>query len=139
MSDPLPIEVRYKQVWGIVGLACSVFILGVAFLTGKLFPQAITGGILLFVSFGFLTQPVFVVAPGEVQLRNLFGMTMKRHSFASLADLEIRDGRLRVDGKPVGAGRFMIRGSDWETLERAIEAARAGVNRAGAASRSPAP
>jgi hypothetical protein len=132
MSEPLPIAVRYNQAWGIVGLLCSVFILGVAFLTGDLFPQAITGGILLFVSFGFLTQTVFVVAPGEVQLRNLLGMTMKRHPFSSLADLELRDGRLRVDGKPVGAGKFMLRGSDWEALGRAIEDARADVGRAGA-------
>lgn len=138
MSDPLPIEVHYNKAWGIVGLVCSVFILGVAFLTGKLFPQAITGGILLFVSFGFLTQPVFVVAPGEVQLRNLFGATMKRHAFASLADLEIRGSRLHVDGKPVGAGRFMLRGSDWETLSRAIDDARSRADRSGAVGRSAA-
>jgi hypothetical protein len=139
MSEPLPIEVRYKQAWGIVGLLCSLFILGVAFLVGKPFPQAITGGILLLVSLGYLSQPVFVVAPGEVQLRNLLGMTMKRHPFASLADLELRDGRLHVNGQPVGAGRFMVRGSDWDALGRAIEDARASAHRAGAAGRSPTP
>lgn len=139
MPEQLPIEVRYNKAWGIVMLCSSIFILGVAFLTAKLFPQAITGGILLLVSFGFLTQPAFVVAPGEVQLRNILGMTMKRHEFASLAELEVREGRLHVNGKPVGAGRFMLRASDWDALGRAIDDARKSDGRADAAGRSPAP
>lgn len=130
MSSPLPIEVRYNRVWGIVMLAGSIFILGVAVLTGKMFPQSITGGILLLVSIGFLTQPVLVVAPGEVQLRNLLGMTMKRHAFASLTELELRGSRLCLNGKPIGAGRGMLRASDWEALGRAIDDARADVTTA---------
>jgi hypothetical protein len=59
-----------------------------------------------------------------VQLRNLLGMTMKRHAFTSLADLELRGGRLCLNGKPVGAGKVMLRGSDWEALGRAIDDAR---------------
>lgn len=135
MPEQLPIEVRYNKGWGIVMLLCSLFILGVAVLTAKLFPQAITGSILLLVSIGFLTQPVMVVAPGEVQLRNLLGMTMKRYEFASLAEIELRDGRVCVNGKPVGSGKFMLRASDWEALGRAIDDARANVGRADAAIR----
>ena len=126
MSEPLPIEVHYNKVFGAVMLACSLFILAVAFSIGKPFPQAITGGITLLVSFGFLTQPVMVVAAGEVQMRNLFGMTMKRYPFASLTELEIRGNRLRVNDKPIGSGRWLLHGRDWDTLGRAITAARGG-------------
>jgi hypothetical protein len=122
MSDPIPLH--YNKVFGFVMLGLSLFILAVAFSIGKPFPQAITGGISLLVSIGFLTQPVMVVAAGEVQMRNLFGMTMKRFEFDSLADLELRDGRLRVKDKPVGSGRWLLHGGDWETLGRAIESAR---------------
>jgi hypothetical protein len=128
MSDPLPIELHYNKVFGAVMLALSLFILGVAFTIGKPFPQAVTGGITLLASIGFLTQPVLVVAAGEVQMRNLLGMTMKRHEFGSLADLELRDGRLRVKDQPVGSGRWLMHRADWERLGRAIETARASKN-----------
>ena len=124
MSDPLPIPLHYNKVFGAVMLALSLFILAVAFSIGKPFPQALTGGISLLVSIGFLTQPVMVVAAGEVQMRNLFGMTMKRYPFASLSDVEIRDGRLRVNDKPIGSGRWLLHGGDWDKLGRAIETAR---------------
>ncbi len=125
MSDPLPIALHYNKVFGAVMLVLSLFILAVAFAIGKPFPQAITGGITLLASIGFLTQPVMVVVAGEVQMRNLFGMTMKRYEFSSLADLELRDGRLRVKDTPVGSGRWLMHGADWKTLGRAIETARA--------------
>lgn len=125
MSNPLPIALHYNKVFAVVMLALSLFILAVAFSLGQPFPQAITGGISLLVSIGFLTQPVMVVVAGEVQMRNLFGMTTKRHEFTSLADLELRDGRVRVKDTPVGSGRWLLHGADWQALGRAIETARA--------------
>jgi len=129
MSEPLPIEVHYNKVFGAVMLACSLFILAVAFSIGKPFPQALTGGITLLVSLGFLFQPVMVVVAGAVQMRNLFGMTMKTYPFDSLADLEIRGGRLRVNDKPIGSGRWLLHGGDWDKLGRAIETARGSTPR----------
>ena len=92
MSSSLPIEVGYKKVLGAPILISSLFILGVAFYTGALMPQAFTGAILLVMGFCYLTQPAIVVTETEVQLRNVFGMTMKRYPLSHLRELKVVDG-----------------------------------------------
>jgi hypothetical protein len=121
MNGELPIEIGYKKAFGAGMLVCSVFILGVAVLTSRLFPQAITGTILFLLGIGYLTQSAIVIAPGEVQLKNLFGATMKTHPFASLSELSIVDGRLEVNGVPVKVARWLLSGSDWQRLEKVVQ------------------
>jgi hypothetical protein len=118
------IPVRYNRVFGVVMLLCATFILGVAVITGRLFPQAITGAILLLVSLGYLTQPAFVVAPGEVEVKNLLGMTMKRHPYRSLGELAVRDGRLWVGNEKVGSPGWLCNGGDFDRLAAEIAKAR---------------
>jgi hypothetical protein len=117
MSDELPIAVGYNKIWGGFMLVAGVFILGTAILIGQIFPQAITGTILLLVSLGYLTQPAFVVTRTEVQMRNLFGMTLRTHPFEKLSQLSVVDGRVEVNGTPVKFPRWLIAGSDLEQLE----------------------
>lgn len=115
--NELPVTIGYNKGFGIVMLVCSVFILGVAFLTGQLFPQAITGGILLLVSLGYMTQPAVVIAPKEVQMKNLLGMTMRTHPFENLSDLAVENGQLMVKGTPVRVARWATASADWANLE----------------------
>ena len=120
-----PIAVGYQKALGLLMLACALFILGVAFLTGKLFPQAITGGILLAVSFGYLTQPALVISPGVVETKNLFGITLKTHRFASLRDLVLDDKGLQVAGERVKLTRWILSGGDLARLAQAVQSDRA--------------
>jgi hypothetical protein len=122
MDDERPIEIHYNRAMAAVMLLSALFILVVAFSLGKLFPQAITGGILLLVSIGFLTQPAIVVTSSEVQMRNMLGMTLKRHPFGSLAELKMRDGAL-YSGERKIASRRMLDAMEWRKLELAIEKA----------------
>jgi hypothetical protein len=121
MSLPLPI--RYKPALGLVMVACALFILVVAFITGHLFPQAITGGILFLVSLGYLTQPALVVTSTGVEMKNMLGMTLKTHSFASLADVSLGDAGLVVNGTRVRIARWMLHSDDLKALAAAIAAA----------------
>src|SRR5687767_12453121 len=115
-----PIPVGYNKIFGGVMLACALFILGVAVITRHLFPQAITGAILLLVSLGYLTQPAIVVAPKEIEVKNLLGMTMKRLAIQSLAEVSVRDGRIWAGNEKVGSPRWMLNSGDCERLEAEI-------------------
>ena len=118
-------KIGYNKIFGVVMLLCALFILGVAVITGKLFPQAITGSILLLLSLGYLMQPALVVATGEVEVKNLLGMTMKRHPLKSLAEVSLRDGRICVGNEKVGNPGWMLSGADCDRLAAEIAKATA--------------
>jgi hypothetical protein len=115
--NELPLAIGYNKIFGGLLLVSGVFILGVAVLVGQLFPQAITGGILTLVSLGYLTQPALVIAPREVQMKNLFGMTLRTHPFERLSQLTVVDGALDVNGTRVRTARWLLDGGDWNRLE----------------------
>lgn len=97
-----PLSIDHNKALGSTFLVVAIFILGVAVLTGQLFPQAITGTLLLLVSIGYLTQPALVVGGGEIQFKNMLGMTVKRRS-CSLSDITIRDGKILVGSDKVSS------------------------------------
>jgi hypothetical protein len=117
------IPVRYNKLFGAVMLLCAVFILGVAVFTRHLFPQAVTGSIILLVALGYLTQPAVVVAPGEIEVKNLLGMTLKRHELKSLAEVSLHDGRIWVGNEKIGSPQWMLNRVDCERLEKEIRSA----------------
>ena len=86
----------------------------------------------LFAVIGLLhlvAKPI-VVADGEVGLRNPFGMTLKRYPIRSLAELEVRDGKLwhAPPGAPprkITALSFALSAGDRARLTDAIASARA--------------
>lgn len=116
----LPLSVGYNKAFGGFMLVCSLFILGVAVLTGTLFPQALTGGILLLVSLGYLTQPALVITASEVQLKNMLGMTVKSYAVREPADLKLRDGKLMVRDEQLRTAKWLLSGADWARLEALV-------------------
>jgi hypothetical protein len=117
------ITLTYNKAFGVLLLVAALFILGVAVLTGKMFPQAISGGILALASIGYLTQPAFVIAAGGVQVKNLLGMTMRTVPFSTWSELTLRDGQLYARDQRVKVARWLISASDWALLERKIREA----------------
>lgn len=74
----------------------------------------------------FATRPIMALEHDHVALKNLWGMTLKRHEFASLKELAVERNTIFRDG-PEGrikvATKGMARGSDWA---RVVEAIRSG-------------
>lgn len=128
MSGKLPIEIGYNKALGGITVVSAIFILFVAVLTGRLFPQAITGGILLFVSFGYLTKPALVLTANEVRQPALFGPVVKRYVFKSISEVSVQNGRVHVAGEKVGVHGWMTSGADVAELERYLAAAHVGAN-----------
>lgn len=115
----MPIEVRYNPAFGILMVALAAFTVVAGLVTGKLMLLAI-GGLNIVVGLGFATRPMFVVHEGRVELKNLFGMTMKTVD-VPLDQLELRDGKLyrRGQSKPV-AGSMMSRKDDMDRVAAAL-------------------
>lgn len=97
MGSDTPLAIGHNKVFGGFLLVAAVFILGVALMTGHLFPQAITGTILLLVSFGYLTRPAIVVTGSVVEIKNMLGMTLKTRTCRP-RELALRDGKLWLGG-----------------------------------------
>lgn len=120
MTEKLPITVGYNRVLAALMTVSAVFILGVAALTGKLFPQALTGFVILALAVGYWTQTAMVVGTSEVELKNLFGRTVQRFPFSNASELSLKDGRLYIGAEKVGLPRWLLRGSDVDALARAL-------------------
>lgn len=122
----LPIEIRAQAWIGVVMLAAGALQLVAGFLGGGfgLFPGP------LFAVLGIMqlnAKPV-VVANGEVQLRNAFGMTLKRVAFSSPSQLSIEDNKLFCSAtgerkKVTALSSFAVRSEDVERLRRYISGA----------------
>lgn len=117
------IPVRYQPVWGALMLCAAVFILAVGLLLAEPI-QLVVGTVNLLVGALFLGQPWIVVTSREIQVRNLLGMTLKRHAYDSLAALTVVDGALHKDGALVIGKSFVARSDDWERVLAAVDAAR---------------
>jgi hypothetical protein len=95
--SPPVFRVKHKPFFPLFGLAASLFILAVAvFVENGL--QGLLGGFLLLISILQLTQPVVVITPGEIQLRNLFGMTLRRIPYTP-ADVSFQGLHILIEGK----------------------------------------
>ncbi|PKN58538.1 MAG: hypothetical protein CVU56_05075 [Deltaproteobacteria bacterium HGW-Deltaproteobacteria-14] len=76
-----------------------------------------------------LTMPYFVLTEGELQLRNLFGMTVKRYAFDDLSQFEIAEEGKRIflttpngDRKRVRVTRWISQRGAWERFITALNA-----------------
>ena len=125
MSDPPfaldPIRIKYKPWFGILGLAAGLFVLitGLA-LRGRGI-LLVNGGILLLVGLLQLVQPVVIIVEGEIQVRNLLGMTMKRFAFRP-EDVTFEGLKIFVAGQRVRAiAPWALEREPLEVFKRAVE------------------
>ncbi|MAC26867.1 MAG: hypothetical protein CMH59_10380 [Myxococcales bacterium] len=108
-------RVRYNPAFAVLMLVAGAFIGGTGLLLGKLLLMGL-GAMHVLVGLGYATQPWFVVHHGSIELKNLFGMTVKTHPIG-LKDLTYRDGKLmpKDGGKPC-LGGFLARKDDLEAI-----------------------
>jgi hypothetical protein len=124
-TDFAPIAIRYNPIFGSIMLVAGLFIAGVGLYIGN--PISMGMGVFhIAIATAFLVQPWFVVRPGHIGIKNLFGMTLKSHDFETLEDFEVRGSKLfwAESGKRVkGVGGFLMHGADWRRLVAAVRAA----------------
>jgi hypothetical protein len=124
MMRAMPIVVRYHPLAGSFCLVAGLFIVYGGLVTGG-GHLLLLGGLQVVVGTLFLTMPWYIVHPDRIEVRNLFGMTLQRHQFRSLADLEVDGGTVRLEGVPLrGVARGVARREDWNAFMKAIEGAR---------------
>lgn len=112
-------RIRFHVAFPIIGLCASVFILAVSTQIGASL-NTITGVVLLLVSVLQFTVPVVVVTQDEFQMRNLFGMTLRRVPY-TLDTIDVSERVPRVEGR-------RVRGfSGWALDGNAIELMRADI------------
>lgn len=118
-------RIRTNPFLAVFLLCASLFILGVSALTGPSL-NTITGALLLVLGILQLTVPTLVIVDGEIQHRNLFGMTLRRTPF-TLDTIDVSEATPKISGEPV-------RGfSAWALEKGAIERFRADIRRRQAA------
>jgi membrane-bound ClpP family serine protease len=102
MNQPSDLQVKYKKIFPILILVCSIFILCVSLLTGFT-PNTITGLILLLLGLLMLTRTVAVITPNEIQMMNLLGMTVKVYSYTP-DQIVVTNNSIYVNDKKVISG-----------------------------------
>jgi hypothetical protein len=116
-------RVRFHLGFGIVLVLAALFILFTGLALGGLH-LLFLGALNLALGVGISLQPMFVVHDDRIEMRNLLGMTMKTHTYDSLASLEIRGRKVFRKGESKALASALVgRGSDWEVVCGAIEAA----------------
>lgn len=95
-----------KLIAGFVFL-CGVFILSMA-VSYEYPAQMIMGPMFVLLGVLLFVIPTIVITKNEIQMRNLFGMTLKRYSYNS-DNVRVEGRKLYIDNKKVrlGAGGAM--------------------------------
>ncbi|MGD1906204.1 MAG: hypothetical protein ACFB0C_09455 [Leptolyngbyaceae cyanobacterium] len=99
MPDQQYLKIKFHKALGIFELICSSFILCVSFLIGFSL-NTITGLVLFGVSIRTLTSPMVVITPADIQMRNLLGMTLKRHPY-SPEQVSVRNHLVYINEKRI--------------------------------------
>lgn len=112
-------RVTYKKVFGISFLIAGLFIL----ITSLMLEPSITtvtGLLIMIISIPYLTSAAIIYNDEELQLKNLFGMTMKRYSFTS-DGLNVRSGKVYSHAIKLKVASGMLVKSEYEALLKHIE------------------
>ena|ERR1043166_6618205 len=111
-------RVTYNKAFGIFLIAGAVFILGVSFVIGFSL-NTITGALLLLIGILYLNSAAVVYDHQELELKNLYGFTMKRYDF-HLDKMEIRDGAIYANDSKVRVGGMFLNREELNRLHEFI-------------------
>lgn len=112
------VKVRYAVGWGVFMLVAGIFILLTAVMLGVGL-QIFMGFLFSLMGILYLSSPAVVVTTHEVELKNLFGMTMRRHPF-SPEQVTFEGKRIFVGGQKIKLAYGMFRPSDLEAVQKFI-------------------
>ncbi len=122
MGQHIPeVRVHYGKGWAITMLVGASLLLVMApfvrtWMTGVLGALNLLIGILMF------TQPMIVLGNGALQLKNLFGMTLRRVEYSSLTEFDVDDrGAIwhtdrAGQRKKLRLSKFSASSADWKRL-----------------------
>jgi hypothetical protein len=123
------IRIGYHRAWGPVMLVCAAINAALYAMTGS-WVQLALGVMLGVVGVLYLTMPFLVVGDGQIQAKNMMGITLRRFPFEDLADLEVSPGAVVITSPRGGrqrlkVSRWLVSGADMRRLADAVDAARA--------------
>jgi hypothetical protein len=94
-------EIKYNKAFPIIMIISSIFILGVSFLVG-LSVNTITGIILLLIGILMYRNPIVVISQNEIAINNLWGMTLKTHTYSE-NEISFKDNNLYLNDKKIAS------------------------------------
>lgn len=119
-------KIRHNKIIAGIILVCAVFILVTAFMVGP-GTNLFIGFLNLVIGIQMFIQPVIVLHDRQAELKNLFGMTVRKREFDSISQLEIVGSSLYVNRngtrtKISQVNKFFCHGPDVEALKEYIAA-----------------
>jgi len=110
--------VKYAKPVSILFIILGVALVGIGFMlmsmTGEFQIGMVTGAIIGLFGILSLNNPLLVLENGEVQLRNLFGMTLKRYPVSTVRVETDTNGIPRlVTPKPNGRNKTLLKGKSF--------------------------
>lgn len=89
MSREIPeVRVHYAKGWAITIIVMSAILLAMAPFV-RTWMTGVVGGLNLLVGILMLTRPLYVLGGGALEVKNLFGMTVRRFAYDSLTEFEV--------------------------------------------------
>lgn len=122
MSREIPeVRVHYAKGWAITLIVLSALLIALApfarnWMTGAL------GALNLLIGILMLTRPLYVLGGGVLAVKNLFGMTVRRYAYDSLAEFEVDAAGTIWHTEPGGPrtkvriSRLTVASDDWKRL-----------------------
>lgn len=113
-------RVTYNKAFGISFLIAALFILITSLMLGPSI-TTVTGVLILIVSILYLTSAAVVYTDEEIELKNLFGMTMKRYSFVN-DSLNVRKRKIYSYAIKLNIASGMLNKNEYDALLKHVEA-----------------
>ena len=122
MPPAIPeVRVHYAKGWAIaLIIGASLLLLMAPFV--RTWMTGVLGALNLVVGILMLTRPLYVLEPGALLIKNLFGMTVRRYRYESLSEFDVeptgtiwhtdRNGTR----KKVRISRMTVASADWKRL-----------------------
>lgn len=122
MTQETPeVRVHYAKGWAIAILIGAGLLLAMAPFV-RTWMTGVIGALNLVVGILMLTRPLYVLGDGALQVKNLFGMTMRRYNYSSLSQFEVEPAgaiwHTDHDGtrRKVRISRLTVASADWKRL-----------------------
>jgi len=122
MSTSIPeVRVYYAKGWAIALIIGAGLLLAMAPFV-RTWMTGVIGALNLVVGILMLTRPLYVLGHGALEIKNLFGMTIRRYRYESLSEFEVEPagtiwhtdrGGTR---KKVRISRMTVASADWKRL-----------------------
>lgn len=128
MPPAIPeVRVHYAKGWAIALIVgASLLLLMAPFV--RTWMTGVIGALNLVVGILMLTKPLYVLEPGGLLVKNLFGMTVRRYAYDSLSEFDVEPAGTiwhtdpRGTRKKVRISRMTVSSTDYKRLVDTLSA-----------------